>query len=157
MEIQGIITAIAGVQKGTSAQTGNEWKTASYVVNIVNPTNSGSMVIDVKDGRDGRIAKLNLQVGKLYKLYIAFETNQWNGKYYNRIVCWGAREQSMTAEDAESIESTNLVNMALNGDVRAANKVLNMQQHIKVAEPQEPAPATEPTPEGDGPIDDLPF
>lgn len=103
MEIQGIITAIAGVQKGTSAQTGNEWKTASYVVNIVNPTNSGSMVIDVKDGRDGRIAKLNLQVGKLYKLYIAFETNQWNGKYYNRIVCWGAREQSMTTEDAENL------------------------------------------------------
>ena len=145
MEIQGIITAIAGVQKGTSAQTGNEWKTASYVVNIVNPTNSGSMVVDVKDGRDGRIAKLNLQVGKFYKLYIAFETNQWNGKYYNRIVCWGAREQSMTAEDAENIES--------------APAPQQNNAPATVAEPptQEPSPAPEPTPEGDGPIDDLPF
>ena len=145
MEIQGIITAIAGVQHGTSQQTGNEWKTASYVVNIVNPTNSGSMVVDVKDGRDGRIAKLNLQLGKFYKLYIAFESNQWNGKYYNRIVCWGAREQSMTAEDAENIESTGAP---------------APQQNIApatVAEPPAPAPAPEPTPEGDGPIDDLPF
>lgn len=147
MEIQGIITAIAGVQKGTSAQTGNEWKTASYVVNIVNPTNSGSMVIDVKDGRDGRIAKLNLQVGKLYKLYIAFETNQWNGKYYNRIVCWGAREQSMTAEDAENFESTGAPAPQQN---IASTTVAELPT-------QEPAPTTEPTPEGDGPIDDLPF
>lgn len=92
MEIEGVIEKKVAENSGVSATTGQPWKTASYKVNITSPVNSGSMVFEVKDGMNGRIANLNLQPGKAYKLYIGFEVNEYKDKLYNRIVCWGARD-----------------------------------------------------------------
>lgn len=101
MEIEGVIIKKVAESSGTSKKTGEPWKSASYTVNITNPANSGSLVFDVKDGRKNRIAELNLQPGKAYKLYLNFELNEYNGKCYNRIVCWGARELANIIQSPE--------------------------------------------------------
>lgn len=147
MEIQGIIANKVSDLKGISKQTGEPWRIASYLVTITSPSNSGTMVIDVKDGRSNKIEKLNLQVGKKYSLFINFETSCYNNRWYTKNICWGAREQVITAEDAEAIESTGSPAPQQNN------------APATVAEPPAPAPAPEPTPEGEGegPIDDLPF
>ena len=145
MEIQGIIVNKTNDTCGISKSSGEPWRIASYLVNLSN--NSGSLVFDVRDGREGRIEKLNLQVGHKYNLRISFEANFYNGRWFNKIICFAAQEVSLTSEDAETV---------------ASSKAPAPQQNnapAPVAESPTPAPAPEPTPEGEGegPIDDLPF
>lgn len=97
MEIEGIIIKNVDVKSGIS-KTGEAWRVATYTANITSPANSGSIMFEVKDGRNGRIDTLNLQPGHAYKLYINFELNEYNGKNYNRIVCWGARDLANISE-----------------------------------------------------------
>lgn len=100
MEIQGIITNKVAEVSGISKTSGEPWKIASYLVNVTEPANSGTMVIDVKDGNNGRIAKLNLQNGHKYTLWLNFEAPKYNDRYFSKIVCWSAREVVLTDEDA---------------------------------------------------------
>lgn len=104
MEIEGIIIQKVAVNTGIS-KTGEPWRSATYTCNITSPANSGSFVFDVKDGRNNRIDSLNLQPGKAYKLYIGFELNEYNGKFYNRIVCWGARDLANIIESPAQVEN----------------------------------------------------
>ena len=89
MEFEGIIKQSLGVKSGTS-ESGKEWKIASYVAET-DEQYPQRMVFDVWDGSDGRIARLNLEVDKKYKLYLGFEAKQYDGKWYNKISCWNAR------------------------------------------------------------------
>jgi len=88
MEFEGIIIENLGVREG-SGKNGN-WKAAGYVAET-EERNPQRIVFDVWDGRDGRIERFNLQVGKKYKLYLSFEASEHEGKWYNRISVWGAR------------------------------------------------------------------
>lgn len=100
MEIEALVTSKVAEASGISKTSGEPWKIVSYLITITDPSNSGTMVIDVKDGNNGRIAKLNLQIGHKYKLYLNFETPRFNNRYFSKIVCWGAHEIALTEDDA---------------------------------------------------------
>lgn len=88
MEFEGIIIESLGTRQGTSKY--GEWKAAEYVAET-EENNPQRIVFSVRDRRDGRIERLNLQVGKKYKLFINFEASQFEGKWYNNINVWNAR------------------------------------------------------------------
>ena len=89
MEIQGIIKHVLPVREGVS-QNG-AWKTASYVIET-EERYPRRMVFDVRDGRDGRIARLNIQEGKRMKVWFDVDASEYNGRWYNNVTAWDARE-----------------------------------------------------------------
>lgn len=91
MEFEGTIIEQLDTKTGTSKATGLEWKRVGYVAQTDERAQQ-TIVFDVWDGRDGRIERLNLQVGKKYRLNFSFEAKKNNdGKWYNSITAWGAR------------------------------------------------------------------
>ena len=91
MEFEGIITEVLATRKGTNEKTGDPWELTSYVAET-EERDPQRIVFDVWDGRDGRIARLNLTPGNKYKLFLSFEARKSNeGKWFNKISCWGAR------------------------------------------------------------------
>lgn len=69
------------------------WRIASYVIELpgYKPT---KFVFDVSDGAHGRIAALNIQKGKKYKIHFDIEGREYNGSWYNTVRCWGAQPMS---------------------------------------------------------------
>ena len=91
MEFEGVIIEQLETAKGTNKETGEPWQRNRYVAES-EERNPQTIIFDVWDGRDGRIARLNLQKGKKYKLYLSFEGRKSNeGKWFNSINVWGAR------------------------------------------------------------------
>lgn len=91
MEFEGFIIEQLDTKTGTNAQTGAEWKRVSYVAKT-DERSPQTVVFDVWDGRDGRIERLNLQVGKKYRLNFSFDARKSNdGRWFNSIQAWGAR------------------------------------------------------------------
>ena len=90
MEIDVIIREKIDERQGVSARTNEQY----HVVTFLGETEEYSpqrIVFEVWDGRDGRIARLNIQAGKKYKLFLNFEARQHEGKWYNQIRAWNAR------------------------------------------------------------------
>lgn len=99
MEFEGKIIEILDTKTGTNAQTGAEWKKISYVAQTEEKSPQ-TIVIDVWDGRDGRIDRLNLQVGQKYKLFLNFDAKKnKDGKWFNSIIVWGARLMDNDTEE----------------------------------------------------------
>ena len=91
MEIDVIITEQLESQRGTNEATGEPWQRNGYVAETEERTPQ-TIVFDVWDGRDGRIARLNLQKGKKYKLFLDFDARKTkDGRWFNRINVWNAR------------------------------------------------------------------
>ena len=91
MEFEGTIIEQLDTQTGTNQVTGQQWKRVTYVAQSETMSQS-TIVFDVWDGRDGRIERLNLQVGKRYRLNFDFSARKnRDGKWFNSISAWGAR------------------------------------------------------------------
>jgi hypothetical protein len=91
MEIRGIIKKVLPERSGTSNRTGEPWRIASYVLET-EERYPQRIMFEVSDGTQGRIARLNLQEGKVYKVFLSFDTSEYDGKVYNRISAYEARE-----------------------------------------------------------------
>lgn len=103
MEFEGIIIEQLETAKGTNKETGEPWQRNRYVAES-EERNPQAIVFDVWDGRDGRIARLNLEKGKKYKLFMSFEARKSKeGKWFNAITVWNARP----IDDNEKGESEN--------------------------------------------------
>lgn len=91
MEFEGIIIEQLDTKTGTNAQTGAAWKRVSYVAET-DERYSQTLVFDVWDGRDGRIDRLNLQVGQKYRINLSFDAKKnKEGNWYNSISAYNAR------------------------------------------------------------------
>lgn len=106
MEIQGIIKHVLPVREGVSAN--GAWKTASYVIET-EERYPRRLVFDVRDGREGRIARLKIQEGKRMKVWFDVDANEYQGRWYNNITAWDAREvedsqQGRVAEPQQQTE-----------------------------------------------------
>ena len=100
MEFEGTIIEQLDTQTGTNQVTGQQWKRVTYVAQSETMSQS-TIVFDVWDGRDERIKRLNLQVGKKYRLFFDFNARKnKDGKWFNAISAWGARLIE-TEENAE--------------------------------------------------------
>ena len=69
MEFEGKIIEILDTKTGTNAQTGAEWKKISYVAQTEEKSPQ-TIVIDVWDGRDGRIDRLNTPYTDLFYYHL---------------------------------------------------------------------------------------
>lgn len=78
-------------RSGTSNRTGEPWRIASYVLET-EERYPQRIMFEVSDGSQGRIARMNLLEGKRYKVFLSFEASEYEGKWYNRISAYEARE-----------------------------------------------------------------
>ena len=78
-------------RSGTSNRTGEPWRIASYVLET-EERYPQRIMFEVSDGTQGRIARLNLQEGKVYKVFLRFDASEYDGKWYNRVSAYEARE-----------------------------------------------------------------
>ena len=100
MEINVLIKELVEDVKGNNSETGNQWHKVAYLAEPIDKTRQ-LMVIDLWDGRDGRIARLNIQPGKRYRLNIDYDAVKHKDRWYNKITAWNAR----LIEDDESEET----------------------------------------------------
>ena len=109
MEIEGKIIAVLPERSGTS-QNG-PWKVAGYVIET-QETYPKRMFFEVRDGRDGRIARLNIQLGKIMRVWWDINAREYEGKWYNTITAYDAREVANSAveQQAEIILNRRKVN-----------------------------------------------
>ena len=100
MEINVLIKELVEDVKGNNSETGNQWHKVAYLAEPIDKT-CQLMVIDLWDGRDGRIARLNIQPGKRYRLNIDYDAVKYKGKWYNKITAWNARLIEDESEEAD--------------------------------------------------------
>lgn len=128
MEIQGKVKALLPEQTGTSARTGNSWKSQEFVLDYFwwpNQVFASQMVLKMF-GED-RIAQWNLQVNDEVKIRYHIEAHEYQGRWFNEIRCDGIEKIGASAVAA--------------------------QPATKVEEPAAPAPE----PQQQQKADDLPF
>ena len=100
MEINVLIKELVEDVKGNNSETGNQWHKVAYLAEPIDKTRQ-LMVIDLWDGRDGRIARLNIQPGKRYRLNIDYDAVKYKDKWYNKITAWNARLIEDESEEAD--------------------------------------------------------
>lgn len=89
MEANLIIKQVVKEQSGTSQATGEEWKVNTYL-GETDEQYPRSIVFEVWKAN---IDKLNLQIGKKYKVTFDFHAKiSKDGYWFNRISAWKAEE-----------------------------------------------------------------
>ncbi len=98
MEIQGKVKALLPEQKGTSARTGNTWKSQDFVLDYFwwpNQVFASQMVLKMF-GAD-RIAQWDLHVNDEVKIRYHIEAHEYNGRWFNEIRCDGIEKIGASA------------------------------------------------------------
>lgn len=88
MEIEGNIIKNLGQRSGTS-QNGNEWTVATYLLETIE-NYPKKVCFDVM-GKE-RIDRLAIKEGKRMKVYFEINAHEYEGKFFNQIRAWDARE-----------------------------------------------------------------
>ena len=113
MEIQGKVKALLPEQTGTSARTGNSWKSQEFVLDYFwwpNQVFASQMVLKMF-GED-RIAQWNLQVNDELKIRYHIEAHEYQGRWFNEIRCDGVEKIGASAVAAEPQPTANEVTQA---------------------------------------------
>ena len=76
------------LKSGTS-QRGTQWQSQQYLIEEVGNRYNQSIVFEVF-GAD-KIQELNLAEGLMVEVSLDFSTNEWQGKFYNRVSCYAAK------------------------------------------------------------------
>ena len=140
MEIEGKIIEDLGIRSGVSARTGESWRMASYVIETESMY-PRRMMFSVSDGRNGRIAQLNIRVGKRMRIYFEIAASKTSdGRWYNQINAFGAKDLDAKAPEAHQ-------------DAAAPSPVPEGHQVSLQMPPAEPAPA----PSNEAVPNDMPF
>lgn len=85
MEITGKIIAILPARGGTSARTGNEWKSQEFVIETHDqfPKKCVFTVFGVD-----RLAQFNIQSGEELTVSFDIDAHDYNGRWFNDIRAW---------------------------------------------------------------------
>lgn len=86
MEITGKIIAVLEPRGGTSARTGNAWKTQEYVLEEVNVQYPKKVCFEVFG--EEKISQFNIQVGQVLTVLFDIDAHEWNGRWFNSIRAW---------------------------------------------------------------------
>ena len=79
------------LQKGTS-KAGREWQKQSYIFEQQDKYNT-LICVDVDETHDlKRKMFKDLELGKMYDVYINISSREWNGKYFTNINGWKIEE-----------------------------------------------------------------
>ncbi|MFC2739406.1 MAG: DUF3127 domain-containing protein [Prevotella sp.] len=88
MQFTGVIKKVFDLRSGTS-QRGTQWQSQSYLIEEVGNRFNQSVVFDVF-GED-RINEFALAEGLMVEVSLELTTNEWQGKFYNKVSCYAAR------------------------------------------------------------------
>lgn len=85
MEITGKIIAVLPARSGTSARTGNPWKSQEYVIETHDqyPKKCCFNVF----GED-KINQFNIQSGEELQVSVDIDAREYNGRWYNDVRAW---------------------------------------------------------------------
>lgn len=150
MEIQGKVKALLPEQKGTSARTGNTWKSQEFVLDYFwwpNQVFASQMVLKMF-GAD-RIAQWNLQVNDEVKIRYHIEAHEYQGRWFNEIRCDGIEKIGASAVAAKPQPTANEVTQAQPIEV---SNIPNIYSNNPNEAPLAPAPEA-----AQEKKDDLPF
>lgn len=89
MEIKGKIIKVLPARQGTTQR--GAWKAQGYVLET-EEMYPKHLAFDVFDGDSGRISRLNIQEGKSYTVYFEIDAHEYEGRWYNQIRAFDARE-----------------------------------------------------------------
>lgn len=103
MKITAKIIEILPEQSGISRDS-RPWRKANYIVEERQGTRANTLLIQVWDGTDHRIDRLNLTLGNTYELFLDAEVSKYNDSVYNNIKCWGANQVPDLLAAAETQE-----------------------------------------------------
>ena len=93
MDVTGILLKKLSDNTGTSQRNGQEWRNAEYLIDI--PGNYPRKVkIKVANGTGGqeRIARFDQLIGKWVVVSFDIDAHEYQGRWYNELTAWGARE-----------------------------------------------------------------
>lgn len=85
MEISGKITEALEARGGTSARTGNNWRTQSFVLETIEQY-PRHLCFEVFG--DDKLKLFNIQVGQVLKVYFDVDAHEYQGRWYNQIRAW---------------------------------------------------------------------
>lgn len=88
MQLKGVIKKVFDLRSGTS-QRGTQWQSQSYLIEEVGNRFNQSVVFDVF-GED-KINEFALAEGLMVEVSLELTTNEWQGKFYNKVNCYAAR------------------------------------------------------------------
>lgn len=149
MEITGKITHILEARTGTSARTGSNWMSQSFVIEAIEPGRQfpTRCVFDVF-GED-RLRQFNIQAGETLTVSFDLDAREYNGRWFNSIRAWKVDRVQIDPATGMPIPFTPAAPTAVAPGVAPAAPAAPAAP-IQSAIAPEPAPA-----EGNG--DDLPF
>lgn len=137
MEIEGTIIMDLPLQEGIAKSTGNPWKKKEWVLET-----AGAYPRKVKFHVFGerRVAELNFEIGKAYRISIDIESRDFNGRWYTDVSAYAA-----TPLDA------------VPGMGMAAAPAPSTASAAPFGQPAAPAAPMEDPFSGGNDVDDLPF
>lgn len=94
MEVNGKVIAVLPEKSGTG-KDGNPWKMQDYVIAIDLDNNSSyqrHMTFTVSDGKNKRIMVLGIKVGMHMTFFFNINASEYNGRWFNHVECYSARE-----------------------------------------------------------------
>ncbi len=134
MEIEGIIIKELGVRTGTTDN--GPWAIASYVIETVG-IYPKRLMFEVRDGREGRIARLGIKEGKTMRIMFDFNAREYQGKWYNTVTAWGAQDMALAPKETQenAPEGTNVAT-----DVQSTNIPPIVEESAKETAKQDELP-----------------
>ena len=93
MEIEGKIIAVLPARGGTSARTGNAWKSQEFVIETQEqyPRRCIFRVF----GED-RLNAMNIQMGETLTVSFDIDAHEYNGRWFNDISAWKVERNAVT-------------------------------------------------------------
>lgn len=87
-EIRGILVKKTKEVSGVSKRTGNEWKSAEFLIEIPGRFKQ-TAIMQVRDTKEGRIAFFEKHVGHEVVVSFDYAGHEYNGNWYNQLDAWG--------------------------------------------------------------------
>ena len=99
MDFKGVIKKVLPANSGT--KNGKNWVSQDFVIEEVGQRYNQSIVFNVF-GQE-RIDLFQLTEGLMVTVQLDFNTNEWQGKFYNRVTCFNAiHEGAKTTQQTQS-------------------------------------------------------
>lgn len=99
MDFKGVIKKVLPANSGT--KNGKNWVSQDFVIEEVGQRYNQSIVFNVF-GQE-RIDSFQLAEGLMVTVQLDFNTNEWQGKFYNRVTCFNViHEGAKTTQQTQS-------------------------------------------------------
>ena len=101
MEITGKIIAVLPARGGTSARTGNAWKSQEFVIETINEQYPRKCVFTVF-GED-RLNQMNIQLNEVLTVSFDIDAHDYNGRWFNDIRAWKVDRSQAAAQPGTGV------------------------------------------------------